>query len=509
MGYDLQRWALTEQHPCLTPRTRQVLVAISMVAHDDHGEFWMRSNRFLAEYLPDLSHAAYRNHLSILVRNGLLIKLEHGGGRISGGRGKSSRYRVNAPYVTPQQPPQGVLPEITRPPEAPPHNPETLEQPHTIDASAAHRRLDEMLAAGVTPAQVLAILDFTAETLLASSEIDRENGQIEHETRKTEQETCKEILQVSDKHASRADMFQTNMQADVACLSEETCKETEKHARRSDRFLRNMQEIADPTPIHEEKRGEYKKAAAARNMQDPDSELTASARDDPDNFNDPQASADFFAILADKLTDAGHRGIRPAQFEHLRQLLPQYASATDGVLPDEATADYIVGRLTASSGIRNVAGFVLAITEDVLRTGEGYEEPQPDRAPPPSQPEPDSVPEPPDWELLHLAHIEQTAPARELWAATLEKVRPEVARPAFETWLSDTTGWAYAQNTFVVCTHNAFITEMLANRLHPIIERSVRDVTGEVLTIKYAVKAQDNETCAVCQHANEVSTAAS
>jgi len=202
MGYDLQRWALTEQHPCLTPRTRQVLVAISMIAHDDHGEFWMRSNRFLAEYLPDLSHAAYRNHLSILVRNDLLIKLEHGGGRTSGGRGKSSRYRVNAPSVTPQQPPQGVLPEITRSPKAPPHNSEALVQPKVTDATAAHRRLDEMLAAGITPDQIIAILDYTAETLLGSTEIDTENEQIRHETRHTEQETCKEIWRVSDKHAS-------------------------------------------------------------------------------------------------------------------------------------------------------------------------------------------------------------------------------------------------------------------------------------------------------------------
>ena len=35
MGYDLRDWALSVEHPCLTPRTRQVLVAISTVAHDE------------------------------------------------------------------------------------------------------------------------------------------------------------------------------------------------------------------------------------------------------------------------------------------------------------------------------------------------------------------------------------------------------------------------------------------------------------------------------------------
>ena len=148
MGYELQRWALTEQHPCLTPRTRLVLAAICMVSHDDHGEFWMRGKRLISEHLPDMSYSSYKNHLGILVRNELLTKLEHGGGRTSGGRGTSNRYRVNAPSVTPQQPPQGVLPEIVRSPAASPPEPEVTDTPMTVDASAAHRKLDEMLLCG-------------------------------------------------------------------------------------------------------------------------------------------------------------------------------------------------------------------------------------------------------------------------------------------------------------------------------------------------------------------------
>ena len=68
MGYELQRWALTEQHPCLTPRTRLVLAAICMVSHDDHGEFWMRGKRLISEHLPDMSYSSYKNHLGVLVR---------------------------------------------------------------------------------------------------------------------------------------------------------------------------------------------------------------------------------------------------------------------------------------------------------------------------------------------------------------------------------------------------------------------------------------------------------
>ena len=488
MGYDLQRWALTKQHPCLTPRTRQVLAAISFVAHDEHGEFWMRSARLIAEHFPDLSHAAYRNHLSILVRNGLLIKMEHGGGRTSGGRGKSSIYRVNAPSVSPQQPPQGVLPEIARSPDTSPPNPapEVLEQSNQVDASAAHRRLDEMFSAGITPTQVIAILDFTARTLLESPESpdrDAETGQVEIET-------CKESTHVSEKHARKSGGFRGNMQADLACFDEETCKESEKHARKSGGFLRNMQEIADAAPIHEEKRGEEKKDHAAA------AELNLSG-----------FVTGFFDQLAKSLSDFGYSGIRAAQFADLTGFLAEYTNVT-GSPPDQRTAEYIVGRLRDSSDVRNVVGFVRSVTEDVLRTGEGYVAYEPPSTPlsgPPTEHE--SAVEPPDWHLLHLAHVEQVAPAQQTWVSALERLRAEVSRPAFETWLSESRGVAYVEGRFVVGTANRFAAEMLGHRLHPLVERAVRDVTGEVLVIEYAVEAQGNEECPVCEGAEKVNAA--
>ena len=117
MGYDLSRWAQHVSHPCLMPRTRQVLAAICMVAHDDHGEFWMRGQKFLEENLPDMSYGAYRNHLSILVRNGLLLKIWHGGGPISHGNGKTTRYRINSPVVQNPHPAQTALPDIVKSPK--------------------------------------------------------------------------------------------------------------------------------------------------------------------------------------------------------------------------------------------------------------------------------------------------------------------------------------------------------------------------------------------------------
>ena len=63
--------------------------------------------------------------------------------------------------------------------------------------------------------------------------------------------------------------------------------------------------------------------------------------------------------------------------------------------------------------MRNVVGFVRKVTQDVLTTGEGYvEQEEPEQpAPPPERPAEPSPP--PDWELLHLAHVEQVSPAQE------------------------------------------------------------------------------------------------
>ena len=66
-----------------------------------------------------------------LVRNGLLIKIEHGGGRTIHGRGKTTRYRVNSPAVKNPQPDQHKLPDIVRSPEAPPPQPVVSEDPET------------------------------------------------------------------------------------------------------------------------------------------------------------------------------------------------------------------------------------------------------------------------------------------------------------------------------------------------------------------------------------------
>ncbi len=472
MGYDLRDWALRLEHPCLTPRTRQVLAEVCLVAHDEHGEFWMRGRNFLNENIPDMSYGAYRNHLSVLVRNGLLLKTGHGGGPTDRGRGTTTRYRVNSPVVRNPQPAQHVLPEIVRAPEALQRSSEVTDERRSVSAIEAHRHLDELLADGITPEQIVAMLKAVSATLTGSPDMSGDvtcSGQMsglpEEHVR----------LNMSDGVTGSADMS-----AGLTGSAEQTCQET-GHVRTEHVSSRDTPSLCEEK-IHEEK----EEAAAAANMSDSATEGLTS----------------FFELLAGSLADVGHGDIRAAQFEDLTGLLARYERLT-GSPPDERTAGYIAGRVRDSRGVRNVVGFARRIAEDVLRTGEGFSaglarEPPPAPLPVSSR-ERDFAREPPEWDLLHLAHVEQASPAQQVWDSVLEVLRSQVPGPAFETWLAGSVGWAYVEGRFVVVAPDGFVVEMLRNRMHSPIERALRDVTGREFSIGFTVAPRGDEPCPLCQ----------
>ena len=150
--------------------------------------------------------------------------------------------------------------------------------------------------------------------------------------------------------------------------------------------------------------------------------------------------------------------------------------------------------------MRNVVGFVRKVTQDVLTTGEGYVEQEEPEQPAPASERPAEPSPPPDWELLHLAHGEQVSSAQKIWDAVSERLRGQVSRPAFETWVAEANGAAYAEGKFVVGSANSFASEMLRNRMHPLIVKAVREVAGVELEIEYAVvAANDRRECPLCQ----------
>jgi len=477
MGYDLREWALRVEHPCLTPRTRQVLAEICLVAHDEHGEFWMRGRNFLDENIPDMSYGAYRNHLSVLLQNGLPLQTGHGGGPTNRGHGTTTRYRVNSPAVRNPQPAQHVLPEIVRSPEALRRSAEVKEERCSVSAVDAHHHLDELLAAGITPEQMVAMLKAVSASLTGSPDM-------------SDSVTCSGQMSDLPKEHVRLNMSGdvtgfSNMSDGVTGSVDQTCQ-------RGGHVWPEHVSSRDTPSIHEEKEEEEKEEhAAAANMSDSASEeLTG-----------------FFDVLVGSLARAGHPGIRAAQFSDLRELAARYEELT-GSLPDERTADYIAGRVSDSRGVRNIVGFARRIVGDVLRTGEGYVErvQTPDLR---SRPPPEVVVESAlDWDLLHLAHVGQVSPPGQVWASVIEVLRSQVPRPAFETWLSESRGLAYTDGKFLVSTPSQFAAEMLEMRLHPLIERAMRDAVGADFVIQFTVAPPHGEPCPRCE-AQETEAAAS
>ena len=477
MGYDLSRWAQHAPHPCLTARTRQVLSAICMVAHDEHGEFWMRGQKFVDENLPGMTYGAYRNHLSALVRNGLLLKVEHGGGSTSGGRGTTTRYRVNSPVVMTPHPEQGVLPDIPKSSQTQQAHPEVSDEQPSVSAIEVHQRVDELLAAGITTEQMVEILKAVSETLTSSPNLSEKltglEVQTDHEAKPVRSNLSGNVT--SSPNMSEKLTGSRDLSGNVTGFEDQTCQEI-RHV--SPEPVRKRDKLS----IHEEKKLEEKDEAAAANL------------------------SGFFEILATALADSGYPGVRAAQFADLTGFLQDYANLT-GSPPDQRTADYIAGRVSETTGIRNVAAFVRRLAHDVLTTGEGYVAQETAPAPPSERPT-GPLP-PPDWSVLHLAHVEQVSPSQEIWDVVLDVLRAEVSRPAFETWLSESSGTAYAEGRFVIGSANSFASEMLRNRMHPLIEKAVRDVTKAEVIIEYAVVDPDNRRdCPLCQ-AGEAQTQAS
>lgn len=80
-----------------------------------------------------------------------------------------------------------------------------------------------------------------------------------------------------------------------------------------------------------------------------------------------------------------------------------------------------------------------------------------------------------------------------LWDAALGELQLQVARPAFETWLKETQGLAYADGEFTVGAANAFISEMLEQRMYPLIARALERVCGEEVSVQFRVAAPGDD----------------
>jgi chromosomal replication initiator protein len=76
---------------------------------------------------------------------------------------------------------------------------------------------------------------------------------------------------------------------------------------------------------------------------------------------------------------------------------------------------------------------------------------------------------------------------RDLWNAVLGELQLHVTRPSFETWLRRTEGVAFRDGEFTVGTPNAFVAEMLEQRMYSLISQTVERVVKAPVEVLFRV----------------------
>ncbi|MDP6607109.1 MAG: chromosomal replication initiator protein DnaA [Dehalococcoidia bacterium] len=88
-------------------------------------------------------------------------------------------------------------------------------------------------------------------------------------------------------------------------------------------------------------------------------------------------------------------------------------------------------------------------------------------------------------------------PAR-FWHDALRNLSQHVSRANYDTWLEGTEGLRFDDSTLTVGTRSEFVTEWLHKRLRPLIVRTLTDLAGEPLDIRFEpLRATEEDTLAL------------
>lgn len=82
----------------------------------------------------------------------------------------------------------------------------------------------------------------------------------------------------------------------------------------------------------------------------------------------------------------------------------------------------------------------------------------------------------------------------ELWATALEKIKEQISKPSFETWLENTKAEKLEQNTITINVLNEFAKDWLEGRYTKLISEVLYEVTGTALTAKFVIPESANDS---------------
>jgi chromosomal replication initiator protein len=82
---------------------------------------------------------------------------------------------------------------------------------------------------------------------------------------------------------------------------------------------------------------------------------------------------------------------------------------------------------------------------------------------------------------------------QEIWARTLEAIQEKISKPSFETWLKQTEAVDLSGDTLIVSAPNDFARDWLESRYSDLVQATVREVTGTLLTVKFVSHTADKK----------------
>ncbi len=80
---------------------------------------------------------------------------------------------------------------------------------------------------------------------------------------------------------------------------------------------------------------------------------------------------------------------------------------------------------------------------------------------------------------------------QKIWQRALEQLQLQISKPNFDTWLKDTKGISFEQDSFVVGVPNAFVAEWLRERLSSLIKRTLSNIIGRAVNVQFTVLSTD------------------
>ncbi|MDR3600174.1 MAG: chromosomal replication initiator protein DnaA [Desulfosporosinus sp.] len=78
-----------------------------------------------------------------------------------------------------------------------------------------------------------------------------------------------------------------------------------------------------------------------------------------------------------------------------------------------------------------------------------------------------------------------------LWQETLEKLKNELSKPSFETWLSSTRLLHIDGDTLVISVPNEFAKDWLESRYAPLIRSSVQSILGHSVSLHFIIPSPE------------------